>query len=140
MFLDDLQWADAASLQLLEHAARPTPETRHLLLIGAYRDNEVGPSHPLTRALTQLEEAGVAMGRVRPRAARAARSREPGSRRPALRPEAAEPLARLVAQKTGGNPFFVGQFLKALREGGSSASTTSGSGGRSRWTPSRGPG
>ncbi len=46
LFLDDLQWLDAATLDLLEHLVTHS-EVRHLLLVGAYRDNEVGPSHPL---------------------------------------------------------------------------------------------
>jgi predicted ATPase len=49
LFLDDLQWLDAATLELLEHFI--TEEVRHLLLVGAYADNEVGPSHPLMRTL-----------------------------------------------------------------------------------------
>ena len=45
LFLDDLQWLDLATLDLIEHLVAH-PEVRHLLLIGAYRDNEVGPAHP----------------------------------------------------------------------------------------------
>ncbi len=48
LFLDDLQWLDAATLDLIEHLVTH-PEVRHLLLVGAYRDNEVDPSHPLLR-------------------------------------------------------------------------------------------
>ena len=97
-------------------AARPTREIDALLLIGAYRDNEVGPAHPLTRALAELEEAGVAIRRVplEPLALPDLASLVRDTLHCDL--EAAEPLARLVSQKTGGNPFFVGQFLKALRE------------------------
>src|SRR5439155_24367927 len=50
LFLDDLQWLDAATLDLLEHLVTHS-EVRHLLLVGAYRDNEVSPSHPLLRTL-----------------------------------------------------------------------------------------
>src|ERR1700686_910065 len=53
LFLDDLQWLDAATLELLEHLVTH-PEVRHLLLIGAYRDNEVGPTHPLLRTLEAI--------------------------------------------------------------------------------------
>jgi PAS domain S-box-containing protein len=115
VFLDDLHWADSATLNLLEPLLSDG-EIEALMLIGAFRDREIGPDHPLTRALGQLEAAGVAMRRV---------SLEPLALpdlvslvRDTLRCdlEAAEPLARLVSAKTGGNPFFVGQFLKALRE------------------------
>ncbi len=115
VFLDDLQWADSATLNLLEPLLAGA-EIESLLLIGAYRDNEVDAAHPLTRALAQLEAAGVATRRL---------PLEPLALpdlvdlvRDTLHcgPGDAEPLAGLVSQKTGGNPFFVGQFLKALRE------------------------
>ena len=60
LFLDDLQWLDAATLDLLEHLATQ-PELRHLLLVGAYRDNEVTPAHPLMQRLASIRGAG---GRV----------------------------------------------------------------------------
>ena len=53
LFLDDLQWLDAATLDLIEHLV-VHPDVRHLLLVGAYRDNEVGPAHPLTRMLATI--------------------------------------------------------------------------------------
>ena len=58
LFLDDLQWLDNATLDLLEHLATHS-EVRHLLLIGAYRDNEVGPAHPLLRTLGAIRNAGA---------------------------------------------------------------------------------
>src|SRR6202011_6354633 len=60
VFLDDLQWLDTATLDLLEDLVTHS-EVRQLLLVGAYRDNEVGPAHPLLRALEAIREAG---GRV----------------------------------------------------------------------------
>ena len=59
LFLDDLQWLDTATLDLIEHLVTH-PEVRHLLLIGAYRDNEVGAAHPLARMLRTIREAGAA--------------------------------------------------------------------------------
>ena len=58
LFLDDLQWLDSATLDLLEHLVTH-PEVRHLLLVGAYRDNEVGRSHPLMRTLEAIRETGA---------------------------------------------------------------------------------
>ncbi len=58
LFLDDLQWLDAATLDLLEHLVTH-PEVQHLLLVGAYRDNEVSPSHPLRRTLEAIGMAGA---------------------------------------------------------------------------------
>src|SRR5258706_7574365 len=57
LFLDDLQWLDAATLELLEDLLTQG-EVQHLLLIGAYRDNEVDPTHPLIRKLRAMRQAG----------------------------------------------------------------------------------
>jgi predicted ATPase len=58
LFIDDLQWLDAATLQLLEYLLVES-DTRHLLLVGAYRNNEVGAEHPLTRTLNVIRQAGA---------------------------------------------------------------------------------
>jgi PAS domain S-box-containing protein len=117
LFLDDLQWLDTATLELVEHLIRD-PEVRHLLLIGAYRDNEVGPAHPLIRTLDAIRNAGARVeeivltplglddiGRLVTDAVH-------------CEPERARPLAQLVHEKTSGNPFFAIQFLVALNEDG----------------------
>src|SRR6202023_1997528 len=58
LFLDDLQWLDSATLDLLEHLVMH-PEVRHLLLVGAYRHTEVVPTHPLLRTLEAIRRAGA---------------------------------------------------------------------------------
>jgi PAS domain S-box-containing protein len=115
LFIDDLQWLDSATLDLIEHFILH-PEVRHLLLIGAYRDNEVGPAHPLARMLARLREAG---GRVQEivltplmpddveRLLADALHTDQGR---------VQPLADLLFEKTAGNPFFTIQFLSALAE------------------------
>jgi hypothetical protein len=117
VFLDDLQWADAATLSLLQPLLT-SREGQALFLMGAYRDHEVDASHPLLRTLGALEAAGVELQRV---------VLEPLQLpdltlliRDTLHSElaAAEPLAYLVQEKTGGNPFFVIQFLKTLKQEG----------------------
>ena len=117
LFLDDLQWLDAATLDLLEHLVTH-PEVRHLLLVGAYRDNEVGPSHPLLRTLDAIRKAGAAVQEIS--LAPLAREHLGQLIADTLRcePESAAPLAQLVHQKTGGNPFFAIQFISALAEEG----------------------
>src|SRR6201999_940647 len=60
LFLDDLQWLDAATLDLIEDLLTRS-DLQHLLLIGAYRDNEVDPSHPLMRKLDAIRLAGAAL-------------------------------------------------------------------------------
>jgi PAS domain S-box-containing protein len=115
LFLDDLQWLDAATLELIEYLMTGQ-DVRHLLLIGAYRDNEVGPTHPLMRIIEAIRKAGT------------------GLREVVLAPlaiddvdclvadslhcdrERALPLAELMHEKTGGNPFFVIQLLTVLAE------------------------
>ena len=113
LFLDDLQWLDPATLRLIEYLMTE-PAVQHLLLIGAYRDNELGPSHPLTSMLESIRKikadvreiilAPLSVGDI---------GRLIGD---TLRQEFAqsEPLARLVHEKTAGNPFFAIQFLTAL--------------------------
>jgi len=115
LFLDDLQWADSASLGLLEDLLAH-PEMRYLLVIGAYRDNEVSSSHPLMLMLDAVQRAGarishIVLGPI-PYEHLAAFVSE------ALRcgVDAAAPLADLVHAKTAGNPFFAIQFLTALHE------------------------
>ena len=113
IFLDDLQWIDAASLNLLQVLMKET-DTAYLLVIGAYRDHEVSAAHPLMLTLEELKKRGVPCHTI------------------TLMPlefkdinhlivdtlhcshPMAVPLTELVMQKTQGNPFFATQFLKAL--------------------------
>jgi len=117
LFLDDLQWLDAATLDLLEHLVTHS-EVRHLLLVGAYRDNEISPSHPLVRTLETIRKAGALVQEI----SLAPLAREDLGRLIAdtlsCEPDRAAPLARLVHEKTGGNPFFAIQFISALAEEG----------------------
>jgi PAS domain S-box-containing protein len=117
LFLDDLQWLDAATLELLEHLVAE-PDVRHVLLIGAYRANELDPSHALMRTLEWIRDAGTSVQEI------ALKPLAPSDVRrliaDALRTEAehVRPLAKLVFEKTGGNAFFVNQFVTALAEDG----------------------
>jgi PAS domain S-box-containing protein len=117
LFLDDLQWLDAATLDLLEHLITHS-EVRNLLLVGAYRDNEIGPSHPLLRTLDAIRKAGAFVQVI----SLAPLAGEDLERLIAdtlsCAPGRAAPLAQLVHEKTGGNPFFAIQFISALAEEG----------------------
>ncbi|MEA3134189.1 MAG: hypothetical protein QOG17_2035, partial [Gammaproteobacteria bacterium] len=117
LFLDDLQWLDAATLDLLEHLATHSG-VRHLLLVGAYRDNEIDPSHPLRRTLDAIRKAGALMQEigVAPLAGKDLGRLIADTL--SCTPDHAAPLARLVHEKTGGNPFFAIQFISALAEEG----------------------
>ncbi|WP_437752521.1 AAA family ATPase [Sorangium sp. So ce1389] len=114
LFLDDLQWADAGSLQLLEQLVTHA-EAEHLLLVGAYRDNEIGPAHPLSIMLSDARKGGAAVTDIVLAPLSAA---DVGALVAATVLAPAEPLARLVHEKTGGNPFFLIQFLIALHQEG----------------------
>jgi PAS domain S-box-containing protein len=117
LFLDDLQWLDAATLDLLEHLVTHW-EVRHLLLVGAYRDNEVSPSHPLVRTLEAIRKAGARVQEI----VLAPLGLDDVGQLIAdalhCEPERARPLAELVQEKTGGNPFFAIQFFIALADEG----------------------
>jgi len=116
LFLDDLQWADIASLELLQRLLT-TPDTRHLLVFGAYRDNEVDGSHPLVGVVDKIRKAGARVEELvlRPLSVdHLVAFTSDAVRRPA---EEVRPLARLVHDKTAGNPFFVIQLFTELVQG-----------------------
>ena len=116
LFLDDLQWLDAATLDLLEDLLTQ-PDVQHLMLIGAYRDNEVTAAHPLMRKLEAIRNAGANVQEIvlAPLAREDVRQLDCGCA--SLRPERAAPLAQLVHEKTAGNPFFAFSFFRARRRG-----------------------
>jgi predicted ATPase/signal transduction histidine kinase/tRNA A-37 threonylcarbamoyl transferase component Bud32 len=113
IFLDDLQWADGASLKLIE-LLMTAADSEYLFLIGAYRDNEVSQAHPLMLTLSEIKKAKAIVNEI--------------SLSPLTLPCVTQlisdifhcklattlPLAELVLTKTGGNPFFVTEFLKSL--------------------------
>jgi predicted ATPase len=117
LFLDDLQWLDTATLELLEHLITD-PDVRHVLLIGAYRDNEVSPSHQLMRTVAAIRDAGAKTQEI----VLAPLGLDDVERLIAdalhCGPNSVDPLALLVYEKTGGNPFFAIQLLTALADEG----------------------
>jgi len=121
LFLDDLQWLDAATLDMLADLLTQA-DVQQLLVIGAYRDNEVDSAHPLMRRLDTIRKAGALVQEI----SLAPLAQEDLGRLIAdtlsCEPRAAAPVARLVHEKTGGNPFFAIQFISALAEEGCSSS------------------
>ena len=115
LLLDDLQWLDKATLELLEHLILE-PETRYLLLVGAYRDNEVSQSHPLMRALDAIRGAGANVQEIvlTPLGLNDVGKLVTDALR--CEPNSAQSLAELVHEKTEGNPFFAIQFFTELAE------------------------
>ena len=117
VFLDDLQWADLSSLKLLEQLLTDS-DMRYLLLIGAYRDNELDAAHPLFPTLAELRRADATVSTI---------SLGPLGREHCIEllvdtlnraPADVELLADICLRNTAGNPFFMGQFLLSLSSGG----------------------
>jgi PAS domain S-box-containing protein len=115
LFLDDLQWLDAATLDLIEHLVTHS-EVQHVLLVGAYRANEVSPSHPLVRTLETIHKAGAQVQEIMLAPLDLDHVGALVSDALHCEPERVWPLAQLVHEKTGGNPFFAIQFFTALAE------------------------
>jgi predicted ATPase/signal transduction histidine kinase len=116
LFLDDLQWADAASLRLFRVLAGA--EAHHLLLVGAFRPLTVGQNLPLVRTLQAVESSGIPVEtiEVAPLDLAALTALVADTLR--CPPERVQPLAAIVQQKTAGNPFFVVRFLRHLHQSG----------------------
>ncbi|HBB33709.1 MAG TPA: PAS domain S-box protein [Cyanobacteria bacterium UBA8803] len=110
IFLDDLQWVDAASLALIENLITQT-DKQYLLLIGAYRDNEVNAAHPLMLTLDKIRQAGIIVKDVYLAPLNLTTVNRLIADTLNCSHEKALALADLVYQKTAGNPFFLKQFL-----------------------------
>jgi PAS domain S-box-containing protein len=117
LFFDDLQWLDGATLDLLEDLLTGT-DLRHLMLIGAYRSNEVTSAHPLKQKLEAIEAAGGKVVQITLAPLAPEHLQQLISEALRLEAERAVPLARLVHEKTGGNPFFANRFIASLAEEG----------------------
>ncbi|MBP0017718.1 MAG: AAA family ATPase [Cyanobacteria bacterium SBLK] len=115
IFLDDLQWADSASLNLLNLLIGES-ETSYLLVLGAYRDNEVFPTHPLLLTLTELEKTQAIISTITLQPLTFHHINQLVAETLSCGQELARPLTELVTQKTRGNPFFTTQFLQGLYE------------------------
>ncbi|WP_028748194.1 AAA family ATPase [Rhizobium mesoamericanum] len=117
LFLDDLQWLDAATLDLLEDLLTRS-DLQQLMFIGAYRDNEVTAAHPLMRKIEAIKAAGGKVAEIALAPLTKDYLRQLISDALHCQPKRAAPLAQMMHYKTGGNPFFVRQFLFSLAEEG----------------------
>lgn len=115
LFIDDLQWSDRGSLLLLEKLVTSGAAT-HLMLVGAYRDNEVGPVHPLTLALERLREAKAPMTDITVRPLGGESVRQLVADATQCSPQAAASLTEVLLARTHGNPFFLRQFLETMHD------------------------
>jgi predicted ATPase/signal transduction histidine kinase/tRNA A-37 threonylcarbamoyl transferase component Bud32 len=117
IFLDDLQWADSASLQLIKLLMSES-NSQYLFLIGAYRDNEVTPAHPLMLTLDEIDKSQGIIHTIILAALQQNDLNQLVADTLHCSLKQALPLTQAVYQKTKGNPFFATQFLKALYEDG----------------------
>lgn len=113
LFLDDLQWADSASLHMIQTIAKDG-NLQYFLCIGAYRGQGVDENHPLLHVRDTIHSIDMPV-HVLPLSPLESEDIN-GMIAPFLvcAPEVSSPLARLIHSKTKGNPFFVHQFLKRL--------------------------
>jgi PAS domain S-box-containing protein len=115
IFVDDLQWLDPATLTLIEYLLFH-PDTRHLLLIGAYRDNEVDSAHPLMLKLEALRRGGARLDQIVLGPLSVDNINQLLCDTLRHTPDEIRPFAELVHRRSSGNPFFAGQFLTSLAE------------------------
>jgi predicted ATPase/signal transduction histidine kinase/GAF domain-containing protein len=111
LFLDDLQWADSASLQAIELLMGGKG---YLLLLGAYRDNEVSLAHPLVLMLNKIQQADSVISKISLAALTFADTNQLVADTLHCEIDRAKPLTESIDLKAHGNPLFITQFLKAL--------------------------
>ena len=115
LFLDDLQWADSASLKLMQLLMSDS-DSEYLLIIGAYRDNEVNPTHPLIQTLEKIRESGANLNNitVQPLAINHVSQLIADTLNESAATKRIQSFSELLFSKTQGNPFFLTQLLKTL--------------------------
>lgn len=113
IFIDDMQWADSASLNLLSNVLKDS-NTNYLYIILAYRKNEVNASHPFSQMLSSLDEDGIKVEKIQLQPLKIESVNMLLSDTLHLSPKKLSDLSLIVFQKTYGNPYFLIQFLKLL--------------------------
>ncbi|MDV2994905.1 MAG: Serine/threonine-protein kinase PknD [Chroococcidiopsis sp. SAG 2025] len=113
IFLDDLQWIDSATLKLIELILLDE-QTQYLFLIGAYRDNEVTPTHPLVLTLLELRKQRAVLQEITLAPLTLESLNQLIAETLDRNPDTVRDLAQLVLRKTEGNPFFSCEFLRML--------------------------
>ncbi|MEP7323108.1 MAG: adenylate/guanylate cyclase domain-containing protein [Saprospiraceae bacterium] len=111
--VDDLQWADLPSLKLIE-LLLTEKANNYLLILGSYRINEVGPTHPLLKTIATLQSNQCIIKKIELDALKLPEINQLLADTLHSHPESCNALSTLILSKTGGNPFFINEFLKAL--------------------------
>ena len=115
IFLDDLQWADLPTLKLLESLITD-PKNKYLLIIGAYRDNEVNQQHSLNNLLDNISTTNIAVNNIKIKSLALVDIKNLLVDTLYSDLQTVTPLAKLCMEKTQGNPFFLNQFLLGLQQ------------------------
>lgn len=113
IFLDDLQWADLASLQLIERLLNNS-DNDYLMIIGAYRDNEVDAMHPLVRMLDDLKSQSIVPIKLDLLPLQLSAVQELVNDTICVHTKESQPLVEIIFNKSAGNPFFANQLLQTL--------------------------
>ncbi|MEG4068639.1 AAA family ATPase [Microcoleus sp. Pol11C2] len=115
IFLDDLQWADSASLKLIQLLVTD-PDSKYLLTIGAYRDNEVSPVHPLIQTIEKIQENETVVNNITIQALAfdSVNQLIADTLDASVNSDKIKVFSELLFNKTQGNPFFLTQLLKTL--------------------------
>lgn len=113
IFLDDLQWADLASIRLLEYLSKNT-KLRYLLIIGAYRDNEIGANHPLQNLIGEINKEEIPITQIKLFPFNIKEVTEFVIETLHCHGERSEILAKILYRKTYGNPLFLSQMLISI--------------------------
>ena len=113
LFLDDLQWADLASLKLIQEVVTDQ-NSRYLLLVGAYRNNEVNFTHPFVQTVEKFQQTGAAVHNIIIPCLELSSVTQLVRDTLGNETEKLKSLAELIFNKTGGNPFFINQLLSTL--------------------------
>lgn len=117
IFLDDLQWVDLASLKLMSILISD-PDIPCLLIIGAYRDNEVSTTHPLVPMIEELQNTGTSVNQITLQPLESSHINQLIADTLHCELERSNPLTEVAYRKTAGNPFFLMQFLETLYQEG----------------------
>ncbi|AFZ02493.1 AAA family ATPase [Calothrix sp. PCC 6303] len=118
IFLDDLQWADLTSLKLMQLLIAGESSSSYLLMIGAYRNNEVSPNHPLMLTIEQAIASRTTVSQIEIPALTQTNINRLVADTLLCTTALALPLTELVYRHTNGNPFFTTQLLKRLHQDG----------------------
>jgi predicted ATPase len=115
LFLDDLQWADFSSIRLLQQITREK-NMKHIMIVGAYRDNAIDAAHPLSRLFDSIIQTGQNIQIVTLQPLELVHTNQLIGELLHCQAEASKELAELCMDKTKGNPFFLIQFLYSLKD------------------------